>query len=190
MELIRVPTKRNKIGVSNYIPNICDKKTRIYIEKLSINNLKEFQAETIRINIDSFPLIFHKTNCFFQKEKIIIHVKKIQIPNYIIIQRFDQDLPIEFIFHKLHNTISIRIPEIRIFKFPSMKTFQTWKHSFSNLFSNDNSDSKLPVIHISSFFIRHWKRKWFRCISPISIGSKYKSIWEIWEHILRAISRI
>ena len=103
--------------------------------------------------------------------------------------REDDDDGVVITFHN-NTSITIKINEIRIFKNINFHTLTLIKKDIDNLIPQENSNNKMPIIHFSSIFVRFLPLGLYRCISPISIGGKYQSIWEIWEHIILSFTRI
>ena len=160
--------------------------TNITMKNVKYHIHQNISVEQLKITIKDFSISINSFYLTFQPQ-LQFKFKNIQLQNYITIQRFDKNLPIEF---NLSKPIILRIPEIRIFQRPSIQTLKQWKESIIQWIPNDESDEPMPEIHLSSLFIRHVPTGWFRCISPISIGANFKNFWQIWEHIIRAVIRI
>ena len=149
---------------------------------------KKINLSKLVVSIGCFTCVLENVTIEF-KSPTTISIQSIQIQNFVTIQRFDRHIPTQI---KIMSSqlFTIRLPEIRIFSTPSISVLNNWKQSITKWIPKEEGDDPLPEIHISSIFIRYIPRKWFRCIQPISIGNNFKNIWEIWEHLVRAITRI
>lgn len=148
---------------------------------------KELHIREIDVNIGGLRFCVKNLRVLFS-DSISITIDEIAIGQFIVCKRFDRYVPIKIQF--IQKEIIVQIPEVRIYQNPPIRLIMNFKRKLETLIPNDDSDAPLPKIHMSSIFIRHVPTSWIRCISPISIGYNYKSIWEIWEHIVRAITRI
>lgn len=117
-----------------------------------------------------------------------ITIGDIRVPSIMTIRRFD--IPMNLTIRILDGIIHISIPEVRIVSHPSLRQLQRIQQWVQHILPPDDPNTSPPKIHISSIFIRHMITGWSRCISPISIGFSHTSIWEISEHIIRALTRI
>ena len=142
--------------------------------------------ESIQCTVGSFPVSIQSFQCLFQTP-IQFSLSSLSFLHYASIQRFDRTIPITF---SLSKPYILRIPEIRIFHRPSVTTLTQWKHDISLWIPNEETNDPLPEIHLSSLFIRYMPTQWYRCLSPISIGSSFKHVWDIWEHVVRAVLHI
>lgn len=150
---------------------------------------KEISIRECIIKIGSLTITFHDIKVLFQ-ESIQITIHEIKISDCITIKRFDRIEPLLINLGKNNNGIMIRIPEIRLYRTPTISNMLQWKQDIQRILPTEESDEPLPKVHVSSIFVRHVPTGWFRCISPISIGFTYNTIWELWEHCVRAITRI
>jgi hypothetical protein len=121
-------------------------------------------------------------------DSITITIGDVRIPSILSIQRFDTPMNLTIRIHK--GVISVNIPEVRIFSHPSLQQLQRIQTTIQRILPPEDPNAPPPKLHISSIFLRHMGTGWTRCISPISIGFSHQSVWEITEHIIRALVRI
>ena len=148
---------------------------------------KELHIREINVNIGGLGFCVKNLRVLFD-DSITITIDEIAIGQYIVCKRFDRYVPIKIQF--IHSEIIIKIPEVRIYQNPPLRLIMNFKRKLQSIVPDDDNDAPLPKIHMSSIFVRHVPTSWVSCISPISIGFNYTSIWEIWEHVVRAITRI
>lgn len=154
---------------------------------VTLTNVRYVIHETIsvqsaEVKIGDLSFTLHDIRVTFSSP-IQLSFQSVHLDSYVTMRRFDRNEPMQYLWKEPY---IIRIPEVRIHKRPSLSMVQRWKHSVERWFPKESNDAPLPIIHVSSVFIRY--RSWTRCIAPISTGNK--SIWELYEHVVRALMRI
>ena len=173
---------KGKLVTADTIVIYLQNRTKIVCKSIVYTIHSDIFIESIDCKIGTFPLRFQHCSITFG-DSISFTFQSIHIGSFVSIMRYDRESNIQFL---LQQPYKIQIPEVRIHTRPPVSLLQSWKQSFKRWIPNEKSDEPLPQIHLSSIFIRY--HSWTKCIAPISTGTK--SIWELYEHVVRAIIRI
>ena len=157
-------------------------KTKITFYNVQYRIHEYITVQSVEISINTLSIFLHMVTLRFNPTFHVLF-ESLEVKPFVTVKRFDKNEPIMLEWKQPY---SIRIPEVRIHTRPPVSLIQSWKSSIDAWIPKEKNEEPLPVIHISSIFIRF--HSWCRCIAPISTGNK--SIWELYEHIVRAVIRI